>query len=228
MCAKKTSADATIMKMNTDMIAYYQLRAKEYEKIYEKPERQADLALAEKLIQDTFAGQEVMEIACGTGYWTQKIAVTAKSILATDINDPVLEVARSKIYSPAQVTFRKADLFDLAPDASYECLFAGFIWSHILLRDLDRLITTTHRLTKKGGTIVFIDNKYVEGSSLPIISKDEFGNTYQERNLEDGSRHMVLKNFPTESFIRELIGGRAMDIRYLDLQYYWILIYRTI
>ena len=38
-----------------------------------------------------------------------------------------------------------------------------------------------------------IDNRYVEGSSTPIIRRDRFGNTYQERVLRDGTRHEVLR-----------------------------------
>ena len=83
--------------MNSDIVSYYRDRAKEYEKIYSKPERQSDLLLAEQILKDTFAYKDVFEIACGTGYWTQKISATAKNILATDINNTVIEVAKSLV-----------------------------------------------------------------------------------------------------------------------------------
>ncbi len=66
--------------MNSDMVSYYKDRANEYEKIYSKPERQNDLLLAGQILQDIFHDKEVFEIACGTGYWTEKISKTAHSI----------------------------------------------------------------------------------------------------------------------------------------------------
>ena len=36
--------------------------------------------------------------------------------------------------------------------------------------------------------MVFIDNRYVEGSSTPISARDDEGDTYQDRTLEDGAR----------------------------------------
>jgi heme/copper-type cytochrome/quinol oxidase subunit 2 len=35
-----------------------------------------------------------------------------------------------------------------------------------------------------------------------------------------------LKNFPAETFIRELLIGKALEINFISLQYYWILIYK--
>lgn len=214
--------------MNSDIVSYYKARAKEYEKIYNKPERQDDLLLAGQILQDTFAGKEVVEIACGTGYWTQKISATASKILATDINDTVIEVAKTKNYPPAKIDFQTADLFNLANTNRHESLFAGFIWSHIKLQELKSFIDKVNSLVRNSGTIVFMDNNYVEGSNHPLTEKDDLGNTYQTRTLENGTIHKVLKNFPTETFIRQLLTDKATDINFINLQYYWILKYQNI
>ena len=212
--------------MNTDMISYYRDRAAEYEKIYSKPERQDDLLTASEMLQDIFSGKEVSEIACGTGYWTERISKTAVSIFATDINKTVIEIARSKNYV-SKINFDTADIFDLKDSTEHESLFAGFIWSHIKTEELDNFISITNSLVKPGGTIVFMDNNYVEGSNLPITDTDATGNTYQTRKLDNGTTHKVLKNFPTENFIRQLLKGKATDINFRNLQYYWILEYKT-
>ena len=82
------------MSEKADLVEYYARRANEYERIYQKPERQTDLASLRKLFRQALAKHDVLEIACGTGYWTQIIAETAKSITATDINsdDPTCTV----------------------------------------------------------------------------------------------------------------------------------------
>ena len=53
----------------------------------------------------------MLEIACGTGYWTQFIARKAVHVTACDINEPVLEIAREKPIAKGRVTFVKADAF---------------------------------------------------------------------------------------------------------------------
>jgi 2-polyprenyl-3-methyl-5-hydroxy-6-metoxy-1,4-benzoquinol methylase len=212
--------------MNSDMVSYYRDRANEYEKIYTKAERQSDLLLVERLLQDMFQDKHVLEIACGTGYWTQKISVTATSILATDINEAVIEIAKSKQYSKATVDFKIVDLFQLNEAHKQEILFGGFIWSHIKLQELPGFIEMTSSLVSSGGTVVFIDNNYVEGSSLPLTYTDNCGNTYQTRILEDGSTHQVLKNFPTKQFIHGILADKVRDVDFVNLTYYWLLKYR--
>lgn len=219
---------STLTSMNSDIISYYKERAKEYDRIYNKPERQNDLLLAEQILQNTFANKDVFEIACGTGYWTEKISITAKNILATDINDTVIQIAKSKSYSLAKVKFQVADLFNLTNVNQHESLFGGFIWSHIKLQDLNTFVGIINSLVENKGTVVFIDNNYVSGSSLLITEKDKFGNTYQTRALENGTMHKVLKNFPTEAFIRELLANKASDVQLINLKYYWILKYKKI
>ena len=75
---------------------YYARRASEYEAIYHKPERQADLARMRVDIPRLFVKKSVLEIACGTGWWTPLIAAQAESVLALDYNEETLEIARAK------------------------------------------------------------------------------------------------------------------------------------
>ena len=67
----------------TKMADYYAKRASEYERIYQKPERQADLEKLQAILTEVCAGLDLLEIACGTGYWTQYARSSAKSIVAT-------------------------------------------------------------------------------------------------------------------------------------------------
>lgn len=214
--------------MNTDMVSYYKERANEYEKIYARPERQHDLLLARQILQEAFRDKEVLEIACGTGYWTKIISKTADSILATDINDAVINLAKSKAYFTSKIKFQLADIFNLPGTTKHESLFGGFIWSHIKLQELVRFIDTINHQVKPGSDIILMDNNFVEGSNLPLTDMDNFGNTYQTRQLENGTMYQVLKNFPTEDFIKQLLTDKAKNIEFINLEYYWILKYKTI
>lgn len=214
--------------MNKDLVEYYRERAKEYEKIYDKPERQQEIIRATKILQNIFFDKEVLEIACGTGFWTEKIAQTAKAIHAIDINEAVIDIARQKIFSKASVNFQVQDIFNLTQDYKHENLFAGFIWSHISLQGLDNFLSIIHNCVNPGGRVVIMDNNYVEDSNRLITETDKDNNTYQTRQLEDGTVHLVLKNFPTQDFIKKKLRDKAIDITFLNLKYYWIVTYKTI
>jgi demethylmenaquinone methyltransferase/2-methoxy-6-polyprenyl-1,4-benzoquinol methylase len=216
----------TSKKMKADLIDYYAKRAKEYETIYDKPERQADLLELKKLLKAAFSNEEIIEIACGTGYWTQIIAETAFSVLATDINGQVIDVAKAKRYLKNNVSFAIADSYTLANiQPTFTAGFGAFIWSHIPLEKLALFLETLHSKIKTGGKIVFIDNNYVEGNSTPISQIDSRGNTYQRRLLKDGTGYLVLKNFPTQAQIRTLLKEKAVNIEFKQLEYFWHLTY---
>ena len=126
---------------------YYALRAPHYDALYSKPERQSDLAELKVHLQQSLAGRHILEIACGTGYWTQAIAEAALHILATDINEPMLEVARAKQFPTGKVAFECNDMYQLRP-GNFDALFGGFIWSHIPLQDLSGWLNHLHKLLK--------------------------------------------------------------------------------
>ena len=72
-----------------------------------------------------------------------------------------------------------------------------------------------------------MDNNFVEGSNHPITNTDQDGNTFQTRNLEDETTHLVLKNFPTENFLRKKFADIVSNLKFINLKYYWVLTYKT-
>jgi ubiquinone/menaquinone biosynthesis C-methylase UbiE len=209
------------------METYYARRAAQYEKIYDKPERQGDLARLRAELPPLFKDERVLEIACGTGYWTALIAAHAESVLAIDAVEDVLAIARSKSYPRSNVRFEQGDAYALPawPEKLSAC-FAGFWWSHVPLAKLDSFLQELQKRLAPAARVVFLDNRYVEGSSTPISYWDPQGNTYQRRRLGDGSSHEVLKNFPTEQEMQARLAAHGTEVRFSSYEYYWVASYR--
>src|SRR4051794_10875573 len=110
------------MSADSTLVEYYARRAQEYERIYHRPERQEEVASLRAFLGQALANRDVLEIACGTGYWTEAIVPQAASITAVDVNDKVLEIARSKRLNPRKVEFHRADIYALS---NFEHHFTG-------------------------------------------------------------------------------------------------------
>jgi demethylmenaquinone methyltransferase/2-methoxy-6-polyprenyl-1,4-benzoquinol methylase len=211
----------------TTLRSYYAARAPEYDRIYDKPERQADLRHLRGWLPSLFAGRRVLEVACGTGYWTQFIAATASTIVAVDAAPETLAIARQR--KPMRnVEFVVGDAYDLRPElGAFDAAFAGFWLSHVPRRRQREFFEGLGRALTAGATVALLDNRYVEGSSQPIVEHDEDGNSYQARRLQDGSMHKVLKNFPSEEDLLALVQGSGGEAQVTMLEYYWVLHYTT-
>jgi demethylmenaquinone methyltransferase/2-methoxy-6-polyprenyl-1,4-benzoquinol methylase len=208
-----------------ELKTYYDRRAREYERIYEKPERQHELEWLRHRVPELVKDRTVLEVACGTGYWTQFIARTAKKVQACDINDSVLEIAREKPIPRDRVSFFKADAISLeGVPAGCNAAFAGFWWSHVRKSDLAKFVGNLATKLEPGSTVAFLDNTFAEGSSTPVSRRDAEGNTYQLRALANGEQHEVLKNFPTPQELGDAMRPVAAEAHLETLKYYWLLV----
>ncbi len=208
--------------MNSELAAYYAERANEYDAIYFKPERQNELALLATQMAGLLEDRQVIEIACGTGYWTQFIAPKSNHITATDYNVEVLDIARKRLESHNNVSILKADAFKLnnVPD-NFNGAVAAFWWSHLSKEQLREFLSVLHSKLVPGSLVVIADNNYVEGSNTPISRSDRDGNTYQIRQLSDGSKHEIMKNFPSEQEFKEAVRLFGDDIHFQNHEYFW-------
>ena len=206
---------------------YYARRAESYELIYRKPERQAELRLIEAGLPAVFNGRRVLEVACGTGWWTPFGARDALDWLATDINPETLAIACGKPLPAGRVRFLQADAWSWRElgEQRFDGAFAGFWWSHVALARLAGWLALLHDRLEPGARLLMLDNRCVAGSSTPISRHDDEGNSYQMRMLDDGSRHEVLKNFPCREQAFTALGPRARELRWTEHPHYWLLQY---
>lgn len=210
------------------LAAYYAKRASEYERIYAKPERQSDLTALRARVGGMFAGRNVLELACGTGWWTPVIAQGAARVTALDLNEEVLAIARTKDLPAGKVAFVQGSAFEI-PDFGrrHDALFAGFWWSHVRLEELDAFLASAAAAIAPGSLMAFLDNRYVEGSSTPVSRRDAQGNAFQLRKLADGSSHEVLKNFPEPDELIQRASRCGTDAHVDLLEHFWLLSFRT-
>lgn len=213
---------------DTSIRKYYALRAPIYDRVYQIPERQENLRYLEGWIPSVFQGKKVLEIACGTGYWTQFIAPVVEEITATDVNEETLRFAKARP-GVGDVTFCVEDAYRLSDRLGlFEAAFAGLWLSHIPKERLRAFFMNLHEHLYSKAVVLLIDNSKIQCRDLPITDTDDKGNTYQSRMLDNGTVHRVLKNFPSEEELSQTIEGLGIKANYRELEHFWIFIYETI
>lgn len=203
------------------MLRYYEQRQAEYEAIYARPERRRDLAWLEAGLRKLVSGRRVLELACGTGYWTRRIAGAARSIHATDASARLAAGALASCRT-GSVTSGVLDAYAVPESPGYDCVVAGFFYSHVPLNARHRFIAGIAKAMAPGSRLVLFDNRYVEGSSTRISRRAPGGDTFQVRYLADGSCHEVLKNFPGPAELAAVLDAYCGSVEIRESRYFWL------
>jgi SAM-dependent methyltransferase len=181
------------------------------------------------LYQTTLAGHTVLEIACGTGYWTETIALAARSVLATDVNQELVEATRKRTARFPHVHCQVADAYSLANvSGKFSAAFAHYWWSHVPKKKQRAFLDALHAALEPGALVIFTDNLVYEWDWVKRRT-DEHGDIYEQRVLPDGSIAETIKNFPSESELTSLLEGIAEDVSYVEQQpeQLWTLTYHV-
>ena len=131
-----------------DMAPYYRDRAPVYDRVYQYPERQLDLRFLESHVMRLFEKCRVLDIAAGTGYWTQFISRSAKSVLAVDREAAQLEeLARRDFDCPVESRVQDVYHVDRLVDEgkSFTGAFAGLWLSHVPRQRLKEFFCSLHQ-----------------------------------------------------------------------------------
>ena len=100
------------------------------------------------------AGKKVLEIGCGTGEFTKRIAQTGADITAIDISPDLLEIARKTIPN-VTVGFHVQNVEKLDfEDGSFDVVIGSSILHHL---NLNPALKEVYRVLKRGGGIVFTE-----------------------------------------------------------------------
>lgn len=212
---------------SAEMQAYYAVRAPYYDDVYLKPERREDIAFLSAHLPERLADRATLEVACGTGFWTQFLAAKTRTLVATDATPEPLELARQRP-NAERVSFVQADAYALGAElGTFQAAFAGLWFSHVPREGRQAFLGSLHSRLQPGARVIFLDNSTVQCLEHPIVETDAHGNTYQRRKLKDGSMHRVLKNFPGEDELRQLLSPLASAFSFRELENFWLLEYEV-
>jgi 2-polyprenyl-3-methyl-5-hydroxy-6-metoxy-1,4-benzoquinol methylase len=191
-------------KLLDEQIAYYRARAQEYDEWFLRqgrydrgPEhRQAWLREVEEMetaLRDTVRDADVLELACGTGLWTRRLAENNARVLAIDASSEVIAINRERLGS-ASVEYVVADIFSFVPQAAFDVVFFSFWLSHVPPARFNDFWSFVRAALKPGGRVFFIDSLMEQTSTArdhgPL---DESGMV--QRRLNDGQEFNIVKIF---------------------------------
>jgi ubiquinone/menaquinone biosynthesis C-methylase UbiE len=209
---------------NDEIEKYYRARAPEYEQVHyrDDPQRQKELRNEAAFLRRLATGKRVLELACGTGFWTKIMSDTAATITAVDIASEMLRVARKKEFN-CPVTFLEADMFELSlDDRPFDMVALGFWVSHQPKQELEYLFRVVRAPLTRSGSIWMMDNNPpAEGLSMESVRVDEHGNNFKRRFLSNGTEYVILKNYFSRDDLAACFQPRFQikSIRYN--KYYW-------
>jgi SAM-dependent methyltransferase len=153
-------------RKNDPVARYYASCTQAADAALSRAERANDLAEVRERIAALVRGHTVLELACGTGYWTEVIAATADKVLATDLLDEMIVGAQQRSLPEGKVAFRRVDGLDLPDDlGTFSCVFIGFWWSHLKRDEQDALLAQLRARLGRDVVLILLDEAYVEGSS---------------------------------------------------------------
>ncbi len=176
---------------------YYRKRILEYEKIYYRDDT-IRLKEQEKIadaIKRFLKNKAVIEVAAGTGYWSEILSESASKIMITDLVSETLGLAKTKKYK-CPVEFKKEDAYSLSfQDNTFSGGMANLWFSHIPKERINDFFNEFHRVLKNGAIVFMSDNNFDGKVGGKIIKPTGDFNTYKIRRLNDGSKHKILKNY---------------------------------
>jgi SAM-dependent methyltransferase len=130
----------------------------------------------------------VLELACGTGVWTELLLRHATSVTAVDASAEMLAIASARV-GDDRARFIQADLFTWAPESRYDVVFFGFWLSHVPEERFESFWRLVSDALEADGRVFFVDDGYrtpdelIYGGSSSVI----------RRRLDDGTPYRVVK-----------------------------------
>ncbi|HLX27843.1 MAG TPA: class I SAM-dependent methyltransferase [Casimicrobiaceae bacterium] len=189
-------------------IAYYRARAPEYDAWWFRTGRfdrgadnnaawLRDTAIVEAEVDEMLANARpstVLELACGTGLFTRRIAPRVASVTAVDASPEVIEINRARM-AATNVRYVQADLFAWKPQARYDCVFMSFWLSHVPHARFDAFWSMVGDALAEGGFAYVVDSAHDPASTAANHPTPDRHAGIVTRKLDDGREFRIVKVF---------------------------------
>ena len=209
-----------------EQMEYYRERAPEYDDWYyqrgrfaageqRRREWQGEIARAHAVLRSLGPVEQALELACGTGIWTEPLLRVADRITAVDASPETMELARRRVRSDPRVTFEAADLFTYQPARRFDLISFTFWLSHVPPARLSGFFTLLRRSLRPGGTLFALDQ-------CTTADKRTAPDNRQQRDLADGRTYEVIKIYYTKPELEALFAQHGFQIEVTTTPTLWI------
>lgn len=200
---------------------YYRARVGEYEDWWFRrgrydhgPETNvrwfADTAEVQAALEQFDPAGDIVELACGTGLWTQRLVGHATSVTAIDGSPEMLELCHAHVNDP-RVSYVQADLFAWEPDRTYDVCLFGFWLSHVPEERFETFWEKVRRAAGAGGRVFFIDSLRNEQASAIDHELPDPDEETMLRRLADGRKYQIVKRFYTPRALQQRLTRLGWD-----------------
>lgn len=156
------------------------------------------------------AKEKVLEIGCGDGEFTKRVAEIGANVIATDITPEVLARAKSDVNFD-NVRFKRENCEQLSfKEETFEIVCGVSILHHV---DLNRALREAHRVLKKGGRLFFTEPNLLN----PIILFAS-NNSWLRKKMEFTPRELALFRWDVEKALKH-IGFHKIIVKNYDFLY---------
>lgn len=202
----------------TEQRLYYRERAPEYDDWierrgrYDRGEKEnaawfAELAAVRTAIERSAPAGRVLELACGTGQWTELLADCTATLTALDASPEMIEANRRRVRDE-RVAYVQADLFQWQPQAVYDFVFFGFWLSHVPPDRFDAFWALVRQLLAPGGRFFLVDSACKPQSAPRRHRASPRADWIQTRHLADGREFDIVKIF----YERQALATRLTEL----------------
>jgi ubiquinone/menaquinone biosynthesis C-methylase UbiE len=152
-------------------------------------------------------GMSVLELGCGTGYFTRELARSGADIVAVDVSPELLEIA--KVDRPAaNVRYEIQNAYESSyPDAMFDSVVGSSVLHHL---EIEEALREIYRVLKPGGTIYFTEPNMLNPQIA--IQKNV---PWVKRKLGDSPDETAFFRWPLRRLLKET-GFREVRIEPFD------------
>jgi 2-polyprenyl-3-methyl-5-hydroxy-6-metoxy-1,4-benzoquinol methylase len=137
---------------------------------------------------------DVLELACGTGLWTELLAPHAASVTAVDGSPEMLELCRARV-NDSRVSYVQADMFEWKPERTYDVCFFGFWLSHVPEERFEAFWQKVKQALRHDGRVFFVDSLRSDLASAADHTLPDPSDHTMLRRLADGREYRIIKRF---------------------------------
>ena len=226
-----TDAEEAILREQAD---YYRARAGEYDRWfnregrYDRGEQATQTWFSEidqvrgALSEVPLDGADVLELAPGTGLWTELLCRRARHVTAVDASPEMIKQARSRLGKAVErVSFVEADLFAWEPDRAYDAVVFCFWISHVPHGRLDQFLQKVWRSLRPRGAVFFVDARKEPTSTADDHQLPGEGEELMRRRLDDGQEFTIVKNFWPGRQLEARFASAGIDIEVRETPTYF-------